>query len=85
MGDRTTAYHATLGVKLLPHLAEGAVIGFVLSISVKQPVGHLAHELVEPRPLGQAAGDPHAAPRSQRSQAGQRRVHHSLVLITPGP
>src|SRR5919107_646539 len=27
---------------LVPHLAEGAAIGFVLSISVKQPIGHLA-------------------------------------------
>jgi 3-oxoacyl-[acyl-carrier protein] reductase len=27
---------------LVPHLGEGAAIGFVLSISVKQPIGHLA-------------------------------------------
>ena len=27
---------------LVPHLAEGAAIGFVLSVSVKQPIGHLA-------------------------------------------
>jgi 3-oxoacyl-[acyl-carrier protein] reductase len=27
---------------LVPHLAEGAVIGFVLSTSVRQPIGHLA-------------------------------------------
>ncbi|TKJ30270.1 SDR family oxidoreductase [Blastococcus sp. CCUG 61487] len=27
---------------LVPHLAEGAAIGLVLSISVKQPIGHLA-------------------------------------------
>lgn len=27
---------------LVPHLAEGAAIAFVLSISVKQPIGHLA-------------------------------------------
>ncbi|MBN1093084.1 SDR family oxidoreductase [Blastococcus sp. TML/M2B] len=27
---------------LVPHLGEGAAIGFVLSISVRQPIGHLA-------------------------------------------